>query len=471
MRSPGSGDRKLRPRVSLATWRGLRAVGDLLIGILALALAFSIRLLLPVPFTASLLPAERLTFFSAAVLIVASTQNLILYFFGFYELPHPQQAPERLRRMVAAVATQSGLFAVGYFLTNSTFPRSVLLLFGALNLGLLLLLRAFLDRTFLPPLRRVAIVGAGPAAHELVQHVKSYPWYGLDVVGWVRAPFDDPRSLGPGEPLGSLEELPSVARDRHIDEVVLVSDPATWQTKLFQNLLEETGGRVGILLVPGPFESLLGRMHYRSLHDLPLIEVLEEGELVKSRLGKRLADVIIASLLLIAGLPLMLVCATVVKASSRGPMLYRQTRVGIHRRPFILWKLRTMRCDAEVDGEELLATPNDPRLTSIGALLRALRLDELPQLFNVLNGTMSMVGPRPERPGFVQRYLDEVPGYAARFTVRPGITGLAQVNGDYHTSAENKLRFDLAYVANLSLWLDAAILLRTVRTVLTSRGT
>jgi lipopolysaccharide/colanic/teichoic acid biosynthesis glycosyltransferase len=129
-----------------------------------------------------------------------------------------------------------------------------------------------------------------------------------------------------------------------------------------------------------------------------------------------------------------------------------------------------MQMDAEAESGEVMAQPGDPRLTPIGAFLRRFRLDELPQVFNVLAGSMSLVGPRPERPGFVQRYLREVPGYAERFSLAPGLTGLAQVNGDYHSSPQNKLRYDLAYMANWTLWLDLSILLRTVKIVLTSRG-
>jgi lipopolysaccharide/colanic/teichoic acid biosynthesis glycosyltransferase len=165
----------------------------------------------------------------------------------------------------------------------------------------------------------------------------------------------------------------------------------------------------------------------------------------------------------------MLVCAALVRLSSPGPVLYRQTRVGRGQQPFTLLKFRTMRSGAE-SGGEVLATPGDPRLTPIGATLRRSRLDELPQLLNVLGGSMSLVGPRPERPGFVRAYLESVPGYAERFSLRPGLTGLAQVNGDYDSTPENKLRYDLAYSANWSFWLDLSILVRTVRTVLSSRG-
>jgi len=176
-------------------------------------------------------------------------------------------------------------------------------------------------------------------------------------------------------------------------------------------------------------------------------------------------------LMLIPALPVMAGIALLVRLSSPGPILYRQARVGRARQPFELLKFRTMHEDAEPEGTEVLAQRGDPRLTPVGAFLRRYRLDELPQLFNVLAGSMSLVGPRPERPGFVERFLREIPGYAERFSLPPGLTGLAQINGEYHSSAQNKLRYDLAYLANRSLWLDLSILLRTVKIVINSRGT
>jgi exopolysaccharide biosynthesis polyprenyl glycosylphosphotransferase len=225
-----------------------------------------------------------------------------------------------------------------------------------------------------------------------------------------------------------------------------------------------------VLLLPGPFESLIGGLRYRWVHDLPLIEVVRESEWRLRLPVKRLLDLAAGFLLLLLAFPVLAVCAAAVKLTSPGPVLYRQVRVGRGQRPFTLWKLRTMRVDAEAETVEVLAQPGDPRLTSIGAFLRRFRLDEVPQLVNVLRGEMSLVGPRPERPGFVQRYLKEVPGYAERFSLAPGLTGLAQVNGDYHSSPQNKLRYELAYMANWSLWLDLSILLRTVKIVLTSQG-
>ncbi|HXT19691.1 MAG TPA: sugar transferase, partial [Thermoanaerobaculia bacterium] len=297
-------------------------------------------------------------------------------------------------------------------------------------------------------------------------------WHGLDVVGYVRtspdAPErDDDRALGPC--LGTVEDVPALLRADAFDHLIVVAPTHTWQSRLVDPLAGERPAHTAVLLLPGPFESLIGRMRYRWVSDLPLIEVIGASEWRLHRPVKRLFDLVGAGAWLVVATPAMLVCALLVRSTSPGPVLYRQTRVGRGQAPFTLLKFRTMRADAEQAGE-VLATPGDPRLTPVGGFLRRTRLDELPQLFNVLAGAMSLVGPRPERPGFVRAYLERVPGYAERFSMRPGLTGLAQVNGDYDSTPENKLRYDLAYQANWSLWLDLSILVRTLRIVLSSRG-
>ena len=168
-------------------------------------------------------------------------------------------------------------------------------------------------------------------------------------------------------------------------------------------------------------------------------------------------------------LPLFVVIAAAVRRDG-GPVLYRQTRVGREGRLFELWKLRTMRHGAEIETGAVLASPGDPRMTRIGRALRAARIDEIPQLWNVLAGDMSLVGPRPERPEFTREFTRTVPGWALRHASRPGLTGLAQVSGEYSSEPEIKLRYDLAYLNNWSFGLDLSILLRTLRVIVTRRG-
>lgn len=459
-------------------WRLLRLSGDLTAGVGAFYLAFLARIHLAFPFTQFLLPADRLRFFEREWWVAAASQALALYFFGFYDSPRESRSPEGTRRLLAAMTFQGLGLAGYYFLTDRQFPRSVLLLFVVINALLLVMWRSLVARWYRAPRRRVALVGSGPAARELAAKINAHGRRDIEVVGFVPAP-DDPEEQGPsstqaeallGRCLGTVADLPGLLATSNIDDIIVATAARAWQTTLLDELANLHPARGNVLLLPGPMESLIGRMRYRWVDDMPLIEVMRQSEWRAHRPIKRLMDLVAGSLLLVATLPLILLCALAIFLSSGRPVFYRQDRLGLARTPFALWKLRTMRVDAESATGETLAVAGDPRLTPVGAWLRRLRLDELPQLAQVVTGRMSLVGPRPERPGFVEKFAAEIPGYAERFTVPPGLTGLAQVHGDYHSTPQNKLRYDLAYIANWSPWLDLAILFRTVKIVLTSRG-
>ena len=458
--------------------RWVRLAGDLALGGAAFYAAFRIRIHLPVPFTDRLLPPDRIGFFHDYWPLVVLSLAALLYFFGLYDPPQPRSGLETARRLAPAVVLQVLALGAFFFLAERTFPRSVLVIFGGLGFLALLAWRRAIAAGRTPVPVRVAIVGSGLGAVELAQRIREHGVHGLTVAGWVPAPGEPALVAGGsgaagelGPCLGTLEELPPRLAAGEIDEVILAETGSAWKTRFLDSLARGSGqARGSVLVLPGAFESLIGRMRYRWVRDLPLIEVVRDSEWRLFRPVKRAFDLAAGSLLLALSLPALLACALLVRLTSAGPVFYRQERMGRGLQPFTLWKLRTMAVGAEGEREEILARPGDPRLTPAGALLRRLRLDELPQLFNVLGGSMSLVGPRPERPGFVARYLEEIPGYAERFSVAPGLTGLAQINGEYHSSPQNKLRYDLAYIANWSLWLDLSILVRTVKIVLTSRG-
>jgi exopolysaccharide biosynthesis polyprenyl glycosylphosphotransferase len=462
--------RALSPRSRLV--RVARVGGDFAAAMAAFYLAFWLRTRVDLPFTSHRLPVDRLAYLRTDWPTVMLCQLALLYFFGFYDPRPPAGRSETLRRLLAATAAQGAALGVFYFFADRSFPRSILLLYVAFDAALLFLWRTALDRRIDIPERRVVLVGRGRAAVEIATSIAERRWHGLRVAGFVPAPGEPEgvaqSALGPC--LGTLAEVPLLLERGVAHDVLLAADSGPWQTALLERLAERRPSHTNVLLLPGPFESLVGRMRYRWVHDVPLIEVVRENEWRINWPLKRALDLALGSILLLATLPLFAPVALIVRLGSRGPVLYRQVRIGRGRRPFVLLKFRTMREDAESGGEEILAQRGDPRLVPGGALLRRYRLDELPHLKNVLGATISLVGPRPQRPGFVERYLKEVRGYAERFFVAPGISGLAQVNGEYHSSPQNKLRYDLAYIANWSLWLDLSILFRTVRIVLTSRG-
>lgn len=218
-------------------------------------------------------------------------------------------------------------------------------------------------------------------------------------------------------------------------------------------------------LVPDLYEIVCSRAKLDRIEDTPIFET--GGPAASAALGaKRLVDAALAALGLLVGLPVMAVMAVAIKLESPGPVFFVQERVTENGRFFGLIKFRTMARDAEKLTGPTLATRDDPRVTRVGRFLRACRLDELPQLINILKGDMSLVGPRPERPFFVEQFAKQIPNYAQRHKVKPGLTGLAQVEGKYSTSAHDKLRYDLLYSRHHSPLMDLRILLQTVRTLM-----
>jgi len=309
--------------------------------------------------------------------------------------------------------------------------------------------------------RSVLVVGTGPLATAAFERLRGHPETGLQVVGFV-----GPRR--PGGPelrppvLGDLSAARRLVDELEIDHVVvaLERDADTDGAKLLRELAE-THATLRIVLDLEGMPRL--RTGVEELGGLYLLRLVESPLVGWSRVLKRSFDLTLAAIALLACAPLLAAIAVAILCTSGRPVLYRQTRSTLGGRPFRMLKFRTMRPDAEADGAPGWTVPEDPRRTPIGRLLRRLSLDELPQLWNVLRGEMSLVGPRPERPELVARFSSRLPGYALRHRVRPGLTGLAQVSGCRgDTSLERRLQLDLDYVRSWSLWLDIRILLLTL---------
>jgi sugar transferase (PEP-CTERM system associated) len=262
--------------------------------------------------------------------------------------------------------------------------------------------------------------------------------------------------------------------DRHnIDEVLIAVRDRRGGGLPTSELLECKLAGVSVIELSTFFERENGQVQLESLNASWMI--LSEGfrQGLARDAVKRTFDLMVSGLLLLASLPAMALTALLIRLESSGPILYRQERIGQHGRPFTIFKFRSMRTDAESDGKPKWAGQNDDRTTRVGRIIRKLRIDELPQVFNVFMGDMSFVGPRPERPFFVQQLLKEIPYYASRHSVKPGITGWAQVRYSYGASIEDaieKLQYDLYYVKNHSLFLDLMILFQTAQVVLWGKG-
>ncbi len=303
--------------------------------------------------------------------------------------------------------------------------------------------------------RNVAVVGHGERAARLAEILLGQRGRLFELAG-----VFEPRQI---------EQLPDTGEK--VWALVVAADPG--ETLPTERLLALKLAGVEVFDDVTFWERHLGRMDLANTHPNWLVFAggVASGPAVAA--VRRTADLLMATALLLLTLPLMLVVAALVKLDSKGPVFYRQERVGLHGQVFTLFKFRSMRLDAEAAGQPRWAARNDPRVTRVGKFTRATRIDELPQLFNVLLGQMSFIGPRPERPAFVEELARSIPMYRDRSFVKPGITGWAQVNFPYGASVEDarqKLSYDLYYVKNRSLFLDALILLSTVRVILFQEG-
>jgi sugar transferase (PEP-CTERM system associated) len=318
-------------------------------------------------------------------------------------------------------------------------------------------------------LRRTIIVGSGALARELARAARTRPDLGLQLVGMLAR---DRSQVDPGAGvIGTYRDLSRLVASERV-EFVLVAYPDQRGTLPVDQLLEVKFRGVEVAEGVTFYERETGRIFVRELKPSQLI--FAEGFAVRptARRLKRMLDLVFAAIGLLLAAPLMLLAAIAVKLGSPGPVLYRQQRAGEFGRAFVLNKFRSMRVDAEVSGARF-AEENDPRITAVGRFLRKTRIDELPQLWNVLKGEMSMVGPRPERPVFIEQLEQQVPFFKQRLYVKPGITGHAQVRCRYGATTEDhleKLEYDLYYIKSHSFMFDLSIMLDTVKVVLLRIG-
>ena len=450
------------------TWRSLALIACETAGIVgAVYLAALIRLGQAGPWTVGVLPR--------ALLIAAVTQ-LCLYFGDLYDFRIITDRRELFVRAVQALGATSMILAGLYFwLDQLVVGRGVFILAAVLVILFVFGWRIGFDWAShrVGPRDRLLLVGTSDSAVKLARELYDRRDLGVEIVGFIDP---DPARIGspvlnPGV-IGTIEDIPSIVRKYAVDEVVVSLSDARGKLPM-DKLLEMKLEGVSFEHLASVYEKYTGKIAVENLRPSWLIFSPGFKKSQFLRVAKRSLDVGAALVGLVFGAPIMLLVAAAVRVSSPGPVLYRQERVGLRNQIFRVIKFRSMRQDAEKGTGAVWATKGDSRVTPIGGFLRRTRLDELPQLWNVLRGDMSFVGPRPERPEFVSSLTEEIPFYGQRHSVRPGLTGWAQVRYTYGASREDameKLQYDLFYIKNMSIALDLFIIANTVKTVLMRRG-
>ena len=402
------------------------------------------------------------------------------YIYGLYEPERTENVWTLSRAAFMAITLGAVLTAAISFFGGPrffAFSRLAIVLGWAIGIALVVGWRlAFMRVASIRwPEQRVLIVGTGKLARELAGELRSRSRWGYRVVGLLapegtgedawRGPDDSP---GDGVPvLGTMDEASRVVAEHSIDRLIVVSPVELRGFIERLTVADEIDVRIDV--VPELYEVFIGTLD-SVVADIPLMEITRTGTPRWYTAAKRVTDIVASVLLIVVLSPVLLLAALAVLLTMGWPVLYIQERSGADLRPFKLLKFRTMVRDAESDSGPVLASQNDTRITPVGRFLRTYRIDELPQLFNILIGDMSFVGPRPERPYFTERYCTEIPGYRERFRIKPGVTGLAQVSGDYATTPERKLKYDLIYLYHQTLSMDLQIMVDTLRVVLSGRG-
>jgi len=323
-------------------------------------------------------------------------------------------------------------------------------------------------------LHKAIIIGTGETAKQISDDIDRHKSSGLNVIGYLDQNSDD--ESNPAVPkakiLGTVNDLNNVLDKYGIEDVIVAMEPED-RFKLINIIDLIDKPNISVKIVPDFYQIISGLNQTNQIFGLPLIEVMPDPMPTWEKSVKRLMDIVLSLIILIVSLPVMLAVTLLIKMSSSGPAVFAQERVGLYGRKFTMYKFRSMYEDAETRTGPTWASEDDPRVTKVGYWLRKLRLDELPQLYNVLKGDMSLVGPRPERPFFVDQFKKQIPLYTRRLRVRPGITGWAQVKWKYDETFDDvkeKTKYDLFYVENISLKMDLKILMNTIFTMLAGKG-
>jgi sugar transferase (PEP-CTERM system associated) len=425
-------------------------------------------------------PAEALSYLSIPDFAIQTTVVVFVclacfYYNDLYDLSAGYSAVERVLRVEQSLGAASLLLGLLYFMVPGLLlGRGVFIIGMVLVTALVILSRKLLDKAWqlTAPMQRVMILGTGQLAMELARELTRRGDLSMKLEGFVGGSQDKSEKIFGFPVLGPTSEMEAIAKERAVSRIIVAMEDrrGTLPTRELVTLRVQ-GVRVED--AASALSGLTGRVSLRAVK--PSWFVFSDG-FHRSKwidLLKRILDLAAGAIGLAVSMPIMIVVALVVRLESKGPIIFRQTRVGRMGKCFEVLKFRSMSDDAEKTNGAQWASENDPRVTRIGRFLRKYRLDELPQFVNVIRGEMSFVGPRPERPCFVEELRKTIPYYDERHSVRPGITGWAQVQYSYGSSIDdafNKLEYELFYLQNMSLTFDLAIIFQTIRIVLGGHG-
>ncbi len=404
----------------------------------------------------------------------------IYWLSGYYNLPFGKSRLQELATTFFSSLVNSGLIYFVLLINDQTGERLinyellgglVILLFAVPYLGRLIITSVATKHFRAHQWEfRTLIVGSSKAARETARRLSSgNSRTGVKIIGFLSLPGDE---ISEGdERVFKPEQLEALCRDERIDQIV-IAEASYSESEIMHLLYELYHLGIPVKIAPDTFSYVTSAIRLQDIYGEPYVDLTSPALSESAKNVKRFMDVVLSVMILVAFSPLYLLLAVLVKLDSKGPVIYSQERVGRKQKPFSIYKFRTMRTDAEIDGPRL-SEENDPRVTRVGKVLRKYRLDELPQFWNVLKGEMSIVGPRPERRFFIEQIMKRAPYHALVYQVRPGITSWGMVKYGYASTVGQmveRTRYDLIYISNMSLYVDLKILIYTVKTVITGKG-
>lgn len=421
--------------------------------------------------------------FYVSIVAIPAFWLLLHFFSGYYKSPFRKSRLQELKTTIAVTFIGSLVIFFALILddwvgTYTQFYQMLCILFFT-QLTLTYLPRVVItsvinNRVHKRRLRfNTLMVGSNDRAVDLYKKLETQPISsGLNFIGFAYVDQQDDYQMEQFVPnLGSASNIRQIITDHKIEEIVIAIESRE-HCKIAEIINKLYGVKVIVKVIPDMYDMLIGKVRISSIIGMPLIEINQNIVPVWQTFVKRLLDVIFSILALLLLLPLYIVLAVLVKMSSPGPIFYSHERIGKDHKPFRIYKFRTMYLGSEKNGPAL-SQKDDPRITPIGKIMRKLRLDELPQFYNVLRGDMSLVGPRPEREFYIQQIVQRAPHYLHLLSVRPGITSLGQVKYGYAENVDQmieRLKFDILYIENRSLLMDIKILIYTVKVVLLGKG-